>query len=154
MAQGVNPETGANAAQPARPEAAGKSAQPARPESLNPLTLAYIGDAVYELYVREHIICEGEMSPGKMNRAAVGQVRAEAQSALVRRLEPLFTEEEADIYRRGKNAKSHTHAKHASLADYHRATGLEAVLGYLYLMGNQERLHQLLTEGAKKDETP
>ena len=140
MASGLKPD----AEGPADP---GQSEAGVRPDSLNPLTLAYIGDAVYELYVRERIIRAGEMSPGKMNRAAVGKVRAEAQAALVDQLEPLFTDEEADVYRRGRNAKSHTHAKHASLADYHKATGLEAVLGYLYLKDNVARIQELLEKG-------
>ena len=122
----------------------GEGMSEAEVRALGPLTLAYIGDAVYELYVRERIVQAGEMSPGRMNRAAVGHVRAEAQAALVERLEPLFSGEEAEVYHRGRNAKSHTHAKHASLAEYHRATGLEAVLGYLYLQGKTDRIVELL----------
>ena len=147
MAPGISEDerNGARRLQP------GMTAEEVR--KLSPLTLAYIGDAVYELYVREQIIRTGEMSPGKMNRAAVGKVRAEAQAALVEELEPLFTEEEAAVYHRGRNAKSHTHAKHASLAEYHRATGLEAVLGYLYLLGEDERIWKLLGWTRGSDET-
>lgn len=125
-------------------------AQGMNAEQLNPLTLAYIGDAVYELFVREKIVRSGEMSPGKMNRAAVGLVRAEKQSAMAEKLSAVFTEEEADVYRRGRNAHSHTHAKHASLADYHRATGLEAVFGYLYLKGESGRILELLQAGLEE----
>lgn len=112
----------------------------------SPLVLAYVGDAVYEMIVRSCVAARGNISPNHMNNIARGYVRAQSQSMMIGHLEELLTEQEADVFRRGKNAKPHTVAKNASVADYHRATGFEALIGYLYLDGQDERLMELVHE--------
>ncbi len=112
--------------------------------SLAPLTLAFLGDAVYELYVRTMLVQRGDMRPNELNRRSSLLARAHAQSDAMGAIEPVLDETEADIYRRGRNAKSHTMAKNATVADYRRATGFEALIGYLYLAGKQDRLEELI----------
>ena len=114
----------------------------------SPLTLAYIGDAVFELFIRTAVVKNAEERPKDMNRKTVSLVSAKAQSAMVEIIEPLLTEEEAAVYRRGRNANSATMAKNASVADYRRATGLEALIGYLYLKGDAERAAELIRAAA------
>ncbi|MCI8553493.1 MAG: ribonuclease III [Clostridiales bacterium] len=106
--------------------------------TLSPLALAFVGDGVYELMVRERLVTEANRPSGVLHKQAVTMVRAEAQSAAMERLLPLLNEEESAVYRRGRNA--HT-ARTGS--DYHRATGLEALFGYLYLSGRVERVREL-----------
>ena len=113
----------------------------------SPLVLAYIGDAVYEVVVRTVLAMEGNRSPKAMNKAAVRYVNAAAQAAAADAVTPLLTEDEADILRRGRNAHPATTAKHMSVGDYRRATGLEALVGYLYLSGQEERLAELIRTG-------
>lgn len=106
------------------------------------LELAYLGDTIYDLYVRRRLVIAG----GRMkdlHRAAVSQVRASAQSEALTRIEHLLTEEEQSVVRRARNAKQHP-PKNADPGDYHRATAFEALLGYLYLTGREERLCELL----------
>ena len=114
-------------------------------KNLNVINLAFIGDAVYSLFVRENILSNGELKANDLNKLASSVVCAEAQSAYVKKLVPLMTEDEADIYKRARNAKKGTRPKHAAVAEYNNATGFEAVLGYLYLTGNYERLNFLLS---------
>ena len=102
-----------------------------------PLTLAYMGDAVFELLTRERIVLAGEKPPAELNRLARGYVTAVAQSAAVERLLPLLDEDETAVYKRGRNAKS------AHAVEYRRATGLECLFGYLYLAGRIERARAL-----------
>lgn len=106
--------------------------------TLSPLTLALIGDGVYELMVRERLVCEANRSAGDLHRLAVKVVRAEAQSAAMERLEPLLTEQETAVYKRGRNA----HTARTGM-EYHRATGLETLFGYLYLKGDIPRVREL-----------
>ncbi|HHV50585.1 MAG TPA: ribonuclease III [Clostridiales bacterium] len=106
--------------------------------TLSPLTLAFVGDGVYELMVREMLASQANRPNGELHKLSVNLVRAEAQSAAMETLLPLLTEQEEAVYRRGRNA--HTQR---SGSDYHRATGLEALFGYLYLTGNIERLRFL-----------
>ena len=113
---------------------------------LNPVALAFVGDTVYSLYVRERLALSGCGKVSQLQRVAAQVVSAKGQSAFLDKLIPLFTEEEADIFRRGKNAKKGTKSKSASSLEYNRSTGLEAVLGYLYLIGDEERIKQLLAE--------
>lgn len=113
---------------------------------LNPVALAFVGDTVYSLYVRERLALSGCGKVSQLQRVAAQVVSAKGQSAFLDKLIPLFTEEEADIFRRGKNAKKGTKSKSASSLEYNRSTGLEAVLGYLYLIGEEERIKQLLAE--------
>lgn len=108
----------------------------------NPLVLAFLGDTVYDLYIRSTIVKNTGACINTVHRAAVGQVNAHAQAMAAEMLEPLFTEAEQDIYRRGRNAKSGV-PKNMSVIDYRRATGLEAVIGYLYLTGQYARLEEL-----------
>lgn len=112
---------------------------------LNPLQLALVGDAVYELYIRNYILSEdSELSVHKIHVKAINYVKAKAQSTVIRCIEDILTEEEIYIYKRGRNAKSGTIPKNAELLDYKNATGFEALIGYLYLTGNKERLSLVL----------
>ena len=115
----------------------------------SPLALAYIGDAIYDLIIRTVVVGRANRPVAELHRLTVRYVSAEAQSRIVQTLMERFTEEEMSIYRRGKNAKPHTTAKNASAADYMKATGLEAVLGYLYLTDNMERALALVQEGIR-----
>ena len=108
-----------------------------------PLTLAYMGDAVFELLTRERIVLAGEKPPAELNRLARGSVTAVAQSAAVERLLPLLDEDETAVYKRGRNAKSAHAPKSAGAVEYRRATGLECLFGYLYLAGRIERARAL-----------
>lgn len=106
--------------------------------TLSPLTLAFVGDGVYSLMVRERLACQANRPNGALHNMAVHQVRAEAQAAAMERLLPLLSEEEEAVYKRGRNA--HT-ARSGN--DYHKATGLEALFGYLYLSGRIDRMREL-----------
>ena len=108
-----------------------------------PLTLAYMGDAVFELLTRERIVLAGEKPPAELNRLARGYVTAVAQSAAVERLLPLLDEDETAVYKRGRNAKSAHAPKSAGAVEYRRATGLECLFGYLDLAGRIERARAL-----------
>lgn len=110
--------------------------------SLSPLQLAYIGDAVYELLVRTYLVKKG-LSVRKLHKTAVKYVKAEAQSNFVHALEEELTEAEKDLVKRGRNAKSNTVPKNADLIDYKYATGFEALVGYLFLMGEDKRIFEL-----------
>jgi ribonuclease-3 family protein len=112
-------------------------------EQLPSLVLAYIGDAVYELAVREHVLQSGICKVGELHDKAVAYVRAERQSALFAEVEALLTTEEREIFRRGRNAKGGHQPPHTSVGTYRRATGLEALIGYLHLRGEQERLDKI-----------
>ena len=113
----------------------------------SPLTLAYIGDGIYELYIRTILIKQGNCQANKLHKRASRLVKAPAQSAMVAVLEPLFTPEEEAVYKRGRNAKSYTTAKNATTGEYRRATGFEAVMGYLYLTGQYHRMIDLIKIG-------
>ena len=114
-------------------------------EQLNPVVLAFVGDAVYATYVRERLVlsCSGKLI--QLQRAEVEMISARGQSEFLETLLPLLTEEETAIFRRGKNAKKSTKSKSATSLEYSRSTGLEAVLGYLYLTGNDKRIRELLS---------
>ena len=99
----------------------------------SPLTLAYIGDGVYELVIRTILVKKGNCPVNQLHKHASSLVKAGAQSKMMETLEPILTEEELAVYKRGRNAHSPTMAKHATMADYRRATGFEALMGYLYL---------------------
>ena len=111
---------------------------------LNPVALAFVGDTVYSLYARERLALSGCGKVAQLQKVAAQVVSAKGQSAFLDKLIPLFNEEESDIFRRGKNAKKATKSKSATSLEYNRSTGLEAVLGYLYLTGQEERIKQLL----------
>lgn len=111
------------------------------PSQYSPLVLAYIGDCVYEIYVRTRVIAEhSDMPAYKLHRQTIDYVKAHAQSNSMTAVEPLLTEAELAIYKRGRNAKSATVPKNADLTDYRRATGFEALVGWLYLKKENERL--------------
>lgn len=121
----------------------------------SPLVLAYIGDGVYELYVRSRTIEEHSSMPAhKLHLHTVKYVKAEAQSKSITAVSDMLTEEETAVFKRGRNAKSPTSAKNADIRDYRRATGFEALLGYLYLSGNTKRLNEIMAaayDAASKD---
>ena len=118
----------------------------------SPLTLAYIGDAIYDLIIRTLIVKQGNSRPEKMHKRASALVKASAQAEMIERLLPMLTEEEHAIYKRGRNANSHTMAKNATMLDYRKATGFEALMGYLYLKEDMSRLIDLVKAGLDKGE--
>ena len=112
--------------------------------SFSPLTLAYIGDAVYEIVIRTIIVEKGNAPVNKLHHKASSLVKAVAQKEAMEKILPLLTKEEEAVYKRGRNAKSYTSAKNASVIDYRIATGFEALMGFLYLMGRNERMLELV----------
>ena len=117
-----------------------------KPSLLSPLVLAYVGDSVYEVYVRTRLIAENPDLPAhKLHVLATGYVKAHAQSISMGALEGLLSFEEESIYKRGRNAKSPTVPKHAEIADYRRATGFEALVGWLFLDGQTDRLNEIMS---------
>lgn len=122
----------------------------------SPLTLAYIGDAIYELVIRTILVEKGNAQVNKLHQRASKLVKASAQSEIIEKLKPYLTEEEMGIFKRGRNAKSFTMAKNASMSDYRRATGFETLMGYLYLTEQWDRMLELIkigiTEGEKDGE--
>ena len=110
----------------------------------SPLTLAFMGDAVFELMARTLVVTQSNTAPEKLHKRTTRLVKAEAQAAMGHGLWDELTEEEQSVYRRGRNAQSYTHAKNASVSDYRHATGLEALFGCLYLTGRQERMRELM----------
>ena len=107
------------------------------------LGLAHVGDAVYELLIRSDLCRRGHTDVQQLHRLSVARVRAEAQARAAEKLQPLLTEEEAALYRRGRNAHVNSVPHSAQVAEYHAATGLEALFGWLYLQGKKERIEQL-----------
>lgn len=116
------------------------------PGQLGALTLALVGDGVYELMVREYLLGAGNPPAGKLHRETVQWVRAQAQARAYEWLLPLLTPPEQEVLRRGRNASPQSRPKNASPGDYHKATAVEALFGYLYLMGENGRLRQLFSE--------
>lgn len=116
----------------------------------SPLVLAYIGDAVYELIIRTMIVSRGNSPVNKMHKKSSSLVKASAQAELINLLLDELTEKEAAVYKRGRNAKSATSAKNATIQDYRTATGFEALIGYLYLNGEKERLIELVGHALQK----
>ena len=116
---------------------------------LSPLVLAYIGDAYYEMVVRTYVVSEGNMQVEKLHKKVTGIVKASSQAAIARYYIDTheFTDDELAVFKRGRNSKSHTMPKNAEPADYRRATGLEAVIGYLYLEGQDKRASELILKG-------
>ena len=118
----------------------------------SPLTLAYIGDAIFELVVRTVLVERKNTQAEKLHKAATKIVKAETQSLLIEAIKDDLTEEEKSVYRRGRNAKAVTRAKNATMSEYRRATGFEALMGYLYLKGDMERMIKLIRLGVEKAE--
>ena len=119
--------------------------------SYSPLTLAYIGDGVYELIIRTILVKKGNCPVNCLHKKASSLVKAGAQSAIMEVIEEKLTPEELSVYRRGRNAHSPTMAKHATMADYRRATGFEALMGYLYLKEDYTRMLTLVRMGIGED---
>ena len=119
--------------------------------SYSPLTLAYIGDGVYELIIRTILVKKGNCPVNRLHKKASSLVKAGAQSAIMEVIEEELTPEELSVYRRGRNAHSPTMAKHATMADYRRATGFEALMGYLYLKEHYTRILTLVRMGIGED---
>ena len=113
----------------------------------SPLTLAYIGDGIYEIVIRTMIVDEANRQVNKIHKAAADLVKAKTQSDMILSLYEDLTEDEARVYKRGRNDKAITRAKNASMGDYRRATGFEAVMGYLYLTEQSERMMELIKKG-------
>ena len=111
---------------------------------LNPLVWAYVGDSVYELYVRIHLTNTSNAKPHKLHMESIKYVKAKSQADILEKIESNLTEEELDIVRRGRNTENHHVAKNADPADYTKATSFEALLGYLYLTKQDERLDEIL----------
>lgn len=109
------------------------------------LGLAYLGDAVYEVMVRSWLCLRGKLTPGRLHRAALEYVAASRQAVLMERLLPTLTEEEVQVYKRGRNANPHSHPRGATRREYQIATGMETLFGWLYLQGETERLNTLFS---------
>ncbi|MNM20128.1 MULTISPECIES: Mini-ribonuclease 3 [Clostridium] len=119
---------------------------------LNPLQLAFVGDGVYEVFIRNYILNNNkELSTHKLHVEAIKYVKAHAQSEIIRRIESDLTEEEIYIYKRGRNTKSATVPKNADLAEYRAATGFEALVGYLYLINEIDRLNTILLKSVEQE---
>ena len=112
--------------------------------NLSPVTLAFLGDAVYSLFVREGLVLEKDCSAGVLQKLSCEKVSARGQNLLLEKIQPVLTEEELAVFKRGRNAKKPTRSKSASVAEYNNSTGREALLGYLYLIGEYERIAELL----------
>ncbi len=115
----------------------------------SPLALAYIGDAIYDLVIRTIVVERGNTSANKLHKKTVGYVNARVQAKMIESLLDELTEEEQAVYKRGRNAKSYTTAKNASVIEYRKATGFEALCGYLYLTGKQERMLALIKKAVE-----
>jgi ribonuclease-3 family protein len=118
----------------------------------SPLTLAYIGDSIYDLVIRTLLVKHGNAQPNKLHKRASAMVKASAQAEMIESLLPELTEEETAVYKRGRNAKSYTMAKNATMSDYRKATGFEALMGYLYLKEDLGRMIELIRLGLEKGE--
>lgn len=116
----------------------------------SPLVLAFLGDSVYEREIRERIVREGNASPNQLNKRSSFLAKASTQALMAQALLAEMTDDEVAVYRRGRNANSHTMAKNATMADYRRATGLEALMGYLFLSGEEARCRELIDRGIEK----
>lgn len=116
----------------------------------SPLPLAYIGDAIFDVIVRTILVSRGNTAVNNLHKRASAIVKAQTQADLAAAMMDEFTEEEKDIYRRGRNSKPHTKAKNATTMEYLEATGFEAVIGFLYMKGDLDRICELVLKGADK----
>lgn len=119
---------------------------PEEAHKISPVTLAFLGDAVYSLYIRKELVLYRDFPAAKLQKLSSEKVSAHGQCLTLGIIEPLLTEEERDIVRRGRNAKKGTRSKSATVAEYNLSTGFEALLGYLYLTGQYDRIDFLLGE--------
>lgn len=125
----------------------GEKMDKAKARELNPIVLAFVGDAVYSLFVREKLAFNSDKKTGELNRLAVSEVRASAQAEFYNNIKGILTDEEDSVFHRARNAKKGTRAKSATVAEYNVSTGFEAVLGYLYMTGDVDRLNFILNQG-------
>lgn len=117
-----------------------------KPKQYSPLSLAFVGDAVYEQFVRSKVIEENpDMPASKLYKETVKRVRAHAQSVSMNTVCDMLSEDELEMYKRGRNAKSVTTPKNADITEYRRATGLETLVGYVYMTGDEDRLYEIMT---------
>lgn len=121
--------------------------EPDKAAEYSPLVLAYIGDAVYELIVRSRLLARGNRPVNRLHKESANLVKASSQAGIIKALLPTLSEEEKLIYKRGRNAHSHSIAKNASVSDYRQATGMEALIGYLYIKGDIERACEIAVSG-------
>lgn len=119
-------------------------------KTFSPLTLAFIGDGIYDLIIRTMTVERGNAPVSRLHKRVSALVKAGTQMKMMLELEPCLTAEEEAVYKRGRNAKSYTTAHNATIQEYRIATGLEALFGYLYLSGQMDRLLELVKEGLKK----
>lgn len=115
-------------------------------DAYSPLTLAFVGDGVYDLLVRDHLVRRANRPVGELNKIKVSLVNCESQARFVQKLMPSLTEKERAVYKRGRNAAPKCTPKHGSVADYHSATGLECLFGYLHINGETERINLLFNQ--------
>ena len=118
--------------------------------NMSPLTWAYVGDAVYELYIRNYLINTTNLKPHKLHIESIKYVKAKSQSEILEKLDSFLTEEEKEIVRRGRNTKNHHLPKNADVNDYMYSTAFEALIGYLYLTKENERLEEILEKCIEK----
>lgn len=121
------------------------------PEQLSPLTLAFLGDCVYDLFVREMLVCQANRSTKKLHSNAVEKVKASAQAEASEKILPMLCEKELAVFKRGRNAHPHHIPKNGNPRDYHFATAMETLFGYLYLNGEIERLRELFSVIIKEE---
>lgn len=121
------------------------------PDQLSPLTLAFLGDCVYDLFVREMLVCQANRPTKKLHSCAVEMVKASAQAQSCEKILPLLNEKELAVFKRGRNAHPHHMPKNGNPRDYHFATATEALFGYLYLMGEIDRLRELFSVIIEED---
>lgn len=120
------------------------------PKTLSPLNLAFVGDTVFDLFVRESLVCQANRPVNKLHKLATQMVKAGAQAEAAKKILPILNEEELSVFKRGRNAHTNHKAKNATEGDYHYATAVEALFGYLYLSGEIDRLKELfeiITQG-------
>ncbi|MGN1195816.1 MAG: Mini-ribonuclease 3 [Acutalibacteraceae bacterium] len=123
-------------------------------KQLSPLSLAFVGDTVFDLFVREMLLCDANRPVKKLHNSAAKLVNAKSQAKIAEALTEKFTEQEMDVFKRGRNAHTNHIAKNASNRDYHYATGLEAVFGFVYLNGDTDRLRELFSYAIDAIENP
>lgn len=121
-------------------------------KTYSPLTLAFVGDCVFDLYIRTILVARGNSRPESLHKHKSKIVKAAAQAQMAESLSEILTTEEADVYRRGRNAKSFSTAKNASVGDYRKATGFEALIGYLYLTDREDRIIELVKKAIEINE--
>ncbi len=112
--------------------------------TLSPLTWAYVGDSVYELFIRMHLVNTTKLKPHKLHIEAIKYVKAKAQADILQKLDKTLTDKEKEIVKRGRNAENHHLPKNATVQEYMHSTGFEALIGYLYLTKQDERLEEIL----------